>query len=146
MSSAIESDRNEAKAIKDNDWLRPGEWSSAIGEKPWSPVGADKAQLALETVGSFVPGIGTAIAAKDYTNAIENNDSVGGVLAAAQFLPIFGDGAKLGSTFLGGPSKYAIKMMRRGGVTEKGMEKAIKHGGSAAFTANIVQTIKDLAD
>jgi hypothetical protein len=118
---------------------------STIEKKNWSQEGADKAQIAVEAVGSFIPGVGQVIAAKDYANAIENKDTVGGVLAAAQFLPILGGTAKLGSTFMK-PSEYALKMMRRGGITDKAMEKTIKRGSKAAFTANAVQTAKELAD
>jgi len=98
---------------------------STIGKQEWSPERSKKAMAALEAIGSFIPGLGQAIAAKDYAKAIDQNDSVSGVLAAAQFMPALGGIAKLGSAAYK-PSAYALKMMRRGSVAEQGMEKAIK--------------------
>lgn len=115
---------------------------STVGQTEWTPEGAAKAQLVLETLGSFAPIAGQVIASKDYNNAMENNDSAGGVLAATQFMPMIGGVSKLGSSFFK-PSAYALKMMRRGNVAEQGMEKAIKHGGQTSVMANTAQAIRD---
>jgi hypothetical protein len=118
---------------------------STTGNRPWSPEGAEKAKAVLEGMGSFLPGIGQAIAAKDYSEAMEENDSTGGVLAALSFIPGAGAITKLGKSFMQ-PSAYGLKMMRRGNAAEKAMAKTIKHSDKINVGANSVQTGWDIAN
>ena len=116
---------------------------STLGEKPYSAEGADKAVQALEAVGSFVPVLGQAIAAKDYYNAMKEGNSVSGATAAAQFIPGVGAINRVGKSIIK-PSAYALKTMRKGGALDKGMAKAIANSGVINRSANIAQAGLDV--
>lgn len=83
-----------------------------------SPTDADAIDTATDVVGGFVPGLGTALAARDFERARRDDDRVGMALAGASMVPV-----------VGGLARAASKTSKAQATVDALRGKSLYHGG-----------------
>ncbi len=103
-----------------------------------TPQDSDLVDEGTDFAAGFVPGLGTAMGARDFERARREDDKMGMVLSAAGMLPVLGGFARLGKN--ADKTEKIIEMMRK-------KQKTIRTDG-AFPPANIMDhgTVKDMSE